>query len=359
VAAQYTWTNTQTFTNTITFNSTILGTVNNALYLGGAASSSYQLNSTLNANIASYLPTYTGIVNASALQVGTTDVINSTGIYTTGSINAYSVNGSVIQVSSTFVANSSQLTITTPLSANGGVGTAGQILTTNGATGSPYWSTIVGVNVSAQYVWTNTQSFSNAITFNSTANLIFSSGAKIIDSTGSQGSTGQVLTSNGTGNVYWSTVSGGGGSVNTANQYVWTNTQTFNSNVLIYGSANVGIGNSTPVTKLLVTGTVSLTPVTIASSNNININCASGNYFVATCNGSAANIYFTSGQPGVYYSMILKLANGGTNTISWANTPKWPNATAPYASTNTDIWIFVTDDGGSTWRGSQAIKDSR
>lgn len=43
----------------------------------------------------------------------------------------------------------------------------------------------------------------------STANLTFASGAKIIDSTGSQGIAGQVLTSNGTGNVYWATSSGG------------------------------------------------------------------------------------------------------------------------------------------------------
>ena len=52
VDSQYTWTNTQSFSNTITFTSTINGTANNALYLGGTAAASYQLNSTLAANVA-------------------------------------------------------------------------------------------------------------------------------------------------------------------------------------------------------------------------------------------------------------------------------------------------------------------
>ena len=93
-------------------NATYIGTIsaNNASFLGGTAAASYQLNSTLNANIAAYLPTYTGVVNAATIQVGTS-----------------------------VVANSSRFVIGTAvgLQANGGIGTAGQVLHSNGS--SVYW----------------------------------------------------------------------------------------------------------------------------------------------------------------------------------------------------------------------------
>jgi hypothetical protein len=51
--------------------SSYAGTANNASFLGGTAAASYQLNSTLNANIANYLPSYTGVVNSSVTIAGT------------------------------------------------------------------------------------------------------------------------------------------------------------------------------------------------------------------------------------------------------------------------------------------------
>ena len=121
----------------------------------------------------------------------------------------------------------------------------------------------------------------------------------------------------------------------------------------------IGIQNTSPAVGLQVWGNYGIKPTTISTSNNININCAVGNYFFATCNGSVANIYFTSAPASMAYSFVLRLANGGTNTISWANTPKWPSATAPSCSTNTDILVFFTEDGGTTWRGNRVQTDTR
>ena len=123
-------------------------------------------------------------------------------------------------------------------------------------------------NVAAQYVWTNTQSFSNTITFNgpvlaNTVNAVsytigttFTANATQVTFTtpavhtanvsvngavianGGAGTSGQVLTSSAGGNVYWSTVSGGGG---------FTNGQSISvSNLAITGvlSANGGSGTS-------------------------------------------------------------------------------------------------------------------
>ena len=125
-------------TGTITVNAAYIATIaaNNASYLGGIAAASYQLNSTLNANIAGYLPTYTGVVNAASLTTGATGlgtgglianvttlfignntvnavvstsgitvgsfwVTNSTGAYTTGTVNSASHT-----VGTSFIANS-------------------------------------------------------------------------------------------------------------------------------------------------------------------------------------------------------------------------------------------------------------
>lgn len=86
--------------------------------------------------------------------------------------------------------------------ANGSGGTSGQVLTANGT--GVYWSTVSSgsVNVDAQYTWTNTQSFTNVITF---SNNIIVNG---IQANGSYGTSGQVLTSNGS-DTYWSTSAGG------------------------------------------------------------------------------------------------------------------------------------------------------
>jgi hypothetical protein len=55
-----------------------------------------------------------------------------------------SVNAAAHTVGSSWVANTSGVYMTMPLSANGGVGTGGQVLTSNGSTGAPYWSTVSG-----------------------------------------------------------------------------------------------------------------------------------------------------------------------------------------------------------------------
>jgi hypothetical protein len=90
-ASQYTWSNTQTFSNTVTFSSTINGTANNSLYLGGVAAASY---------------------------------VNTSAAYTITGVHTHNAN----------------VSLTTPLIANGSSGTSGQILTSNGTTGSPYWA---------------------------------------------------------------------------------------------------------------------------------------------------------------------------------------------------------------------------
>jgi hypothetical protein len=97
-------------------NATYIGTLsaNNASFLGGTAAASYQLNSTLGANIASYLPTYTGVVNGSSHTVGTSFTANSTLTNTVSLV--VSTNTATIGTGTYFVANG-----------NVGIGTASPV----------------------------------------------------------------------------------------------------------------------------------------------------------------------------------------------------------------------------------------
>jgi predicted nucleic acid-binding Zn-ribbon protein len=88
------------------------------------------------------------------------------------------------------------------------------------------------------------------------------------------------------------------------------------------------------------------------------------NYFQVTAAGSTtfvfANPPVSAATGPAAGGFILELANGGAATVTWPTATKWPSATAPtLTSSGTDILVFVTDDGGTTWRGVQSIKDSR
>lgn len=128
---------------------------------------------------------------------------------------------------------------------------------------------------------------------------------------------------------------------------------------VIANATNFGVGNSAPVTRLQIGGNYGLVATTIASSNSININCASGNYFLATANASAAVISFTNAPANSAYGFVLVLSNGGSNSVTWANTPKWPGGVSPtLTASGVDVLTFFTNDAGATWRGNLSILNS-
>jgi hypothetical protein len=159
-------------------NSTIANTT--GVYTGIVNAASHTVGTNFIANTTGIYTT--GTVNAASLTVGGAEVVNSTGIYTTGTVNAASltvggaevvnatglyttgtVNAASHTVGTNFIANTTQLTLSSiTLSSNGSNGTAGQVLTSNGSTGSPYWAVpSATVNTAAQFTWTNTHVFSN------------------------------------------------------------------------------------------------------------------------------------------------------------------------------------------------------
>lgn len=77
---------------------------------------------------------------------------------------------------------------------------------------------------------------------------------------------------------------------------------------------------------------------------------------------TTGNTTFTFSNPNAsggasYFSLIL--TSGGAHTITWPAAVAWPGGTTPPApaSGNTDVYSFVTTDGGTTYYGFQAGDD--
>jgi hypothetical protein len=88
--------------------------------------------------------------------------------------------------------------------------------------------------------------------------------------------------------------------------------------------------------------------------NGSGINTALGNYYSATLSGNSTVVI--SGTPSnVYYGFTYEV-NHQTGTITWPAAVSWPAATAPTLTTGKlHIFIFVTDDNGTSWRGSSLV----
>jgi hypothetical protein len=87
----------------------------------------------------------------------------------------------------------------------------------------------------------------------------------------------------------------------------------------------------------------------------LDIDCRQGNYFTKTIAGNStftfSNVTSLSGYT-LAYSFTLEVTHT-SGTITWPSTVKWPGNTAPSLTTGkTHLFMFVTDDAGSRWRGS-------
>jgi hypothetical protein len=100
------------------------------------------------------------------------------------------------------------------------------------------------------------------------------------------------------------------------------------------------------------TGSVRGGVTTVAA---LNIDCSLGNFFTKTI---AANSTFTvSNVPASRaYAFTLEVVHT-SGTITWFSGVQWPNNnTAPTLTTDkVHLFTFVTDDGGTTWRGASQI----
>ena len=86
------------------------------------------------------------------------------------------------------------------------------------------------------------------------------------------------------------------------------------------------------------------------------IDCSLGNYFTKTITGATAFTFTNIPASGTEYSMTVELDLNGNNGVTWPTSVKWPADTAPTITDGkTQLFMFVTVDGGTKWRGGTLV----
>ena len=103
------------------------------------------------------------------------------------------------------------------------------------------------------------------------------------------------------------------------------------------------------------------TKITGSQTSNISamganaVDCSAGNYFTKTITG-ATTFTFTNVPTGVAYTFTMEVTLNGSNAITWPASVKWPADTPPAITDGkTQLFVFITDDGGTRWRGSSVV----
>lgn len=89
------------------------------------------------------------------------------------------------------------------------------------------------------------------------------------------------------------------------------------------------------------------------------INLANGNFVTATLTGNCT-FTFTPGVNTNLISFTLFLTNDATagRSIVWPASVRWPNSTIPTRTTTanrTDVYMFFSANGGTTWYGNLSM----
>ena len=103
------------------------------------------------------------------------------------------------------------------------------------------------------------------------------------------------------------------------------------------------------------------TNITGSQTSNISamganaVDCSAANYFTKTITG-ATTFTFTNVPTGVAYTFTMEVTLNGSNAITWPASVKWPADTPPAITDGkTQLFVFLTDDGGTRWRGSSVV----
>ncbi len=111
-------------------------------------------------------------------------------------------------------------------------------------------------------------------------------------------------------------------------------------------TGKLGIG-TTPSAMLDVAGNIAQNIVAVSA---LGIDCSAGNFFTKTINANST-FTFSNAPASRAFAFTLELTHT-SGTVTWPTSVKWPGDTAPTLTTGkTHLFTFVTDDGGTRWRG--------
>tara|TARA_B100001115_G_C15848488_1_gene429263 strand:- start:11404 stop:12282 length:879 start_codon:yes stop_codon:yes gene_type:complete len=99
------------------------------------------------------------------------------------------------------------------------------------------------------------------------------------------------------------------------------------------------------------------TYVALTAGSSVTVDCETGNVFALTTNQNTTFVFSNPPASGTAFGFVLKLTAGGSHSITWPSSVDWAGGTAPDApgSGETDVLVFFSYDGGTTWYGNLAI----
>jgi hypothetical protein len=141
-------------------------------------------------------------------------------------------------------------------------------------------------------------------------------------------------------------------------------TSTINMGLLSGNTLQVTNGNAvnfalTQAGALTVAASIQAPVISEASGSlgtSTTINMANGAFFSKTINSAPTFSVTNVPASGNVATLILRLTNGGSNTVTWFPNVRWGSGTAPTLTANgVDLVSFVTPDGGSNWYGTSGL----
>jgi hypothetical protein len=238
-------------------------------------------------------------------------------------------------------------------------------------------------------------SANNRISLGSTSQTVEISGAYRLPS--SDGSASQVLQTNGSGTLTFATVSGGGGglaalvddttpqlggdldaqsnnisslgTINTHTVPSGTGTFALTSDITftdVVNDTTPQLGGNLDLNSSNITGTGDITPTgdmkpttyqdTVGTESSGALNLSTGNVFSHAPSANVTYVFNNPPSSGTAFGFTLKVSPSATITQTWPASVDWAGGTAPdaTASNETDVFIFYTQDGGTTYFGFQA-----
>ena len=91
------------------------------------------------------------------------------------------------------------------------------------------------------------------------------------------------------------------------------------------------------------------------SVSSTTIDLSTGNYFTKTISGNTTFTFTNPPSSGTVGSFTLELTHS-SGTVTWPSSVKFNSDTAPTLTTGkTHLFFFVTDNGGSRYRGAALV----
>ena len=122
--------------------------------------------------------------------------------------------------------------------------------------------------------------------------------------------------------------------------------------IRVASDGKLGLSTSNPIGTLHVQGNQVNNVVAMGAND---VDCSAGSYFTKTITG-ATTFTFSNVPSGVEFSFTMEITLNGSNAITWPSSVKWNADTAPALTDGkTQLFMFVTTNGGTRFRGSALV----